>query len=94
LDWLQQRLQLDDTALSKMIQRMPQILGLSITDNIEPKLEWLQDHLILDDTALSKLIKRMPPILGMSILDNLEPKLNWLQVFFSWLQQRLSLTDE
>ena len=87
LDWLQDRLELSDTALSKMIQLNPQILSYSIPDNLEPKLNWLQQRLEMSDTALSKLIQKWPAILCLSIPDNIEPKLNWIH-------QRLCLTDE
>eukprot|EP00571_Detonula_confervacea_P012917 CAMPEP_0172305560 /NCGR_PEP_ID=MMETSP1058-20130122/6822_1 /TAXON_ID=83371 /ORGANISM="Detonula confervacea, Strain CCMP 353" /LENGTH=52 /DNA_ID=CAMNT_0013017189 /DNA_START=1 /DNA_END=156 /DNA_ORIENTATION=- len=48
LHWLQQRLDLGDGAVSKMIQKMPQILGYSVPDNLEPTLNWLQKRLDLD----------------------------------------------
>jgi len=74
-----------------MSQRQPQVLKLSITNNMEPKLEWLQKRLHLDDNSLSKMIQRLPPILGMSIPDNLEPKLDWMQDSLSVTDEQLSI---
>jgi hypothetical protein len=79
LDYLQERLLLDDATLSKTVKRFPSALGLSISDNLEPKLDWLQKRLNLDEAQLGKLILKAPSILNLSIPDNLEPKLNWLQ---------------
>jgi hypothetical protein len=70
---------LDDKSLSKLVQTLPSVLGLSIEENLEPKLVWLQERLSLDDKSLSKLVQRLPAVLGLSIEDNLEPKLSWLQ---------------
>ena len=64
----------DDIALSKLVQIMPPILGLS-SDNTEQKLDWLQQNLSLTDDELSKMIQRCPTILGLNIDSNLEPKL-------------------
>ena len=88
IEYLQKRLPLlNDAALGKLIQRRPQIIGISISENIEPTLVWLQQRLLLDDVALSRLIILSPGPLTLSIPDNMEPKLDWLQ-------QRLSLTDD
>jgi hypothetical protein len=66
---------------------LPGVLGLSIEDNLEPKLSWLQERLSLDDKSISKLVRKLPTVLGMSIEDNLVPKL-------SWLQERLELDSK
>ena len=64
----------------------PIILGISIDDNIEPKLNYLQQKLLLDDKALRKLVLGST-IFHFSIEDNLKPK-------FDLLQGRLVLNDE
>jgi hypothetical protein len=79
LDWLQERLALDDEGLRKLVCHIPRVLGLSIDENIKSKLDWLQERMALDDEGLSKLVCRYPSVLSMSIEDNLEPKLDWLQ---------------
>jgi hypothetical protein len=70
---------LDDKSLSKLVRTLPAVLGLSIDDNLEPKLAWLQDRLDMDDKTLSKMVGTLPAVLGLSVEDNLEPKLKWLQ---------------
>jgi len=88
IEYLQNRLPLlNDAALGKLIQRRPQIIGVSILENVEPTLAWLQQRLLLDDVALSRLVILSPGPLTLSVPDNMEPKLDWLQ-------QRLSLTDD
>ena len=84
--WLQKRLVLDDKSVSKLVQRQPSVLSLSIEDNLEPTLSWLQDRLSLDDKSLSKLVRTQPTVLGYSIEVNLAPRL-------AWLQERLDLDD-
>ena len=46
------------------------LLGLSVEDNLAPKLEWLQS-LDLSGSVLG--------VLGYSVEDNMAPKLDWLQ---------------
>ena len=59
--------------------RHPQVLGYSVEDNMEPKLEWLQSRLDLDDAGLRKILLTLPALLGYSIEDNMEPKLAYLE---------------
>lgn len=87
IDYLQNRLLLENISVKKLIQRLPSILGMSISENMEPKLDWLQQRLSLTDDDLSKMIQRLPALFAYNIHTNMEPKLDWLQ-------QRLSLTDE
>ena len=87
IDYLQNRLLLDNISMKKLIQRLPCILGMSISENMEPKLDWLQQRLSLTDDELSKMIQRLPALFAYNKHTNMEPKLDWLQ-------QRLSLTDE
>jgi hypothetical protein len=51
--WLQERLDMDDMGLSKLVKTWPAVLCLSVKDyrmkeNLEPKLDWLQETLSLD----------------------------------------------
>jgi hypothetical protein len=87
LDWLQQRLNLDEAQMGKLITKAPSILTLSIPDNLEPKLNWLQQHLHMNDAQVSKIVRRTPTIFNFSIPNKLEPTLKWLQ-------QRLSLDGD
>ena len=60
-----------------MIQRSLAILGLSIDDNLQPKLEWIQQRLSLTDESLSNLIKKFPSIFSCNVNTNLAPTLNF-----------------
>jgi len=86
VNWLKQRLKLEENEIKKIILSNICILGFVSEDNIEPKLDYLQQKLQLDDKLLRKIIMTNPSILNYSTEDNLEPKLNWLQ-------QRLDLDD-
>merc|ERR1719287_105118 len=77
LDWLQQRLHLDDAEMSKMIRIQPSLLGCSVEDSLEPKLEWLQQHLSLDDAALSNMIQQFPVLFSCNAETNLRPTLDF-----------------
>jgi hypothetical protein len=77
---------LDDDSLSKLVQKCPSVLGMSIDNNLEPKLAWLKARLKLDDEGIYKLVKAQLQVLSYSIDDNLEPTL-------VWLQKRLVLDD-
>ena len=63
---------------------LPQLLGLSVEANLEPKLHWLQTRLDLDGEQLRKVAGHVS-VLSTSI-DILESKLEWLQT-------RLDLDD-
>jgi hypothetical protein len=69
---------LNEKELSKLVQSLPAVLGLSIEENLEPKLEYLQKRLLLDEKELSKLMQRLPSVFGSST-ENLETKLEYLQ---------------
>jgi hypothetical protein len=77
MDWLQQRLHLNDAQVSKIVRRITTIFNYSITDKMEPTLKWLQGRLSLDGDELTKLILSQPSMLGCSISTNLEPTLDF-----------------
>merc|ERR1719291_291553 len=60
-----------------MIRRYPNIFGLSIGDNIEPKLDWLQKRLSLNDSELSNFVQKFPSLLNFNVDTNIEPTLNF-----------------
>ena len=57
MEWLQQRLDLDDAAVGKMIQRLPALLSYSVEESLEPKLEWLRQRLDLGDAATAEIVR-------------------------------------
>jgi len=77
--WLQSSLDLSDAELKRLVMRSPQVLGLSVKNNIKPKIDWLQSRLDLDAGQLRKIVLRLPAGLGYSVEDNMAPKLDWLQ---------------
>jgi hypothetical protein len=70
---------LDEKSLRKLVQSNPSNLGLSIEDNLEPKLVWLQERLQLDSKSLSKLVQAMPPVIGYNTEDNLKPTIKFYE---------------
>jgi len=58
IDYLQNRLLLDDNSLRKLYITAPALMYLNVEDNIEPKLDWIQERLALDQNDLSTMIKR------------------------------------
>ena len=81
VNWLQNRLSLNDNEIKKIIQSQPTILwNQSESDTgLAPKIDWIQERLILDRKGLTKIITKSPAMLLLSIKDNIEPTLNWLQ---------------
>ena len=76
--WLQSSLDLSDAELKRLVMRSPQVLGLSVKNNIKPKIDWLQSRLDLDAGQLRK-IALQPRVISYNIEDNIAPKLDWLQ---------------
>jgi hypothetical protein len=74
---LQERLDMDNVSLSKLVKRFPQVLGYNIENKTEPTLTWLQARLKLDDKSLSFVIQSMPSLLGCNIDTNLEPTITF-----------------
>ena len=79
INWLQKRLNLDNTQIGKIVVTQPSVLSCSIDDNLEPKLDWLQSRLDLNDNQINKVIRGRPAILCLSITTKIEPTLRWLQ---------------
>jgi hypothetical protein len=79
LNWLQERLNLNDAQVSKIVRGLPTIFACSIPNKLEPTLKWLQGRLSMDGDELAKLVGAQPPLLGLSISTNLEPTLDFYQ---------------
>lgn len=60
--------------IGKVVSSKPAILGYSIEDNLNPKLEWLKSL----GVDVDKVMKLNPGALGYSLEENLIPKINWL----------------
>jgi len=85
-DKLQQRLDVSEAELKKIVLKLPSVLSLSYKANIEPKLALLQRRLDLSDAELKKIVLGRPSVLGNSYDENLEPSL-------AALQRRLDLSE-
>lgn len=62
-----------------VIESLPQILGLSISDNLEPKIEWLKS---VGVTNPGQMINRYAIFLGLSLEKNLKP--TWYELSYHW----------
>jgi hypothetical protein len=87
LDWLQERLVLNNEQLIKLVKRHPKIDKLSVEEQLKPTLDWLQVRIGLSDEELAKSVRKQPTALDLSVQEQLEPNT-------SWLQDRLSLDQE
>lgn len=88
LDWLQQRLDLTDHQLNRIIKSMPTIVNLICEnrDAIETKMNWLQGTLGVDNKKLGFVLCHVPTFITMSD-ESLEPKI-------CWLKRRLSISED
>ena len=74
-----------------MVLQKPQLLGLSVEGNLEPKLHWLQTRLDLDDLGLRKTVLAFPALLTYSIEGNMEPKLGFCEEELGPLRPKCAL---
>ena len=68
-------LDLTDKELAEFIYKYPAILGISIENNMKPKISYLQKRFEIDDKSLKEILKKNPRLLQMSIEKSIEPKL-------------------
>jgi hypothetical protein len=66
LDWLQERLVLDNEQLIELAKRFPKVHALSVEERLKPTLDWLQERLEFSDEELVKLVRRQPMILNLA----------------------------
>merc|ERR1719291_911291 len=74
LGWLQHRLDLDDAAVSKLVQQCPPLLGCNVHTNLEPTLNFYIDALGEEGEALA-LVVRDPRLFSLSLEKRLKPRL-------------------
>ena len=74
LDRLQTRLRLSDAELSRLVMRMPAVLGYNWKSNLA-KLDWLQAEFELSPVELKERVCRLPALLGYSIEGRYKPRL-------------------
>jgi len=84
IDYIQNRLLLDNEALRNLVVHIPRVLLIG-KDDLGSKLDWLQEVLMLDGNESVKVITRCPDILALQI--------RVLNKRVSWLKNRLNLND-
>jgi hypothetical protein len=87
LDWLQERLGLEDVQLMTLVKRFPEVHTLSIEEQLQPTLDWLQERIGGTNKELGAWVLRQPIILRLSVPEQLAPNI-------AWLQERLALDPE
>jgi hypothetical protein len=80
LKWLEERLDLNQQQLSRLVLMAPNIMQYSIPDKLQPTLDWLEERLNLkdDDDALRTFILKTPTICNLKI-DTLSKKLEFYE---------------
>ena len=95
MDFLQSALHLDTDELTFLVTSYPQVLGLSIEQNLQPKLSFLLNHLTMEQ--LREFIAYQPSLLAYSLENRLRPRIELLKnksIEFRYSPQYLmSLTD-
>ena len=89
IGWLQERLDVDDTAqLVKVIKRSRGILAVS-QDKILEVQDWMAERLGLGDAKIAQMCRNNPQILARKT-STLEGKVNWVQTALSLSDEELS----
>lgn len=84
---LQQRLDLNEAELKKVVQRVSSVLKRSFEDDVGPELDSLQQLLRLSDAELKSTVLWVPSILARNFKTELQPDL-------AALQSRLGMDDD
>ena len=74
-DPLQERLDLSEAELKKIVLGLPAVLSYSMERNVLPKLDFLQRELGLSDVALRERILISPVMIGYSLEARLQPRI-------------------
>ena len=67
---------LTKSQVAKAVATHPQILGLSMEQNLKPTVQWFLD-LGLTKSQVAKAVATHPQILGLSMEQNLKPTVQW-----------------
>jgi mTERF domain-containing protein len=95
MNFLKTVLELDTEELRFLLTSFPQVLGLSVDQNLQPTLEFLLQHLDVD--KLREFLAYQPSLLAYSLEKRLRPRIELLQensISFAYSPPYLmSLTD-
>jgi mTERF domain-containing protein len=76
LIFLLHELRVDQKKVARLLATSPQLLGLSVENNIRPKIRFLVEEVGI--TNVGQVIGSFPNILGYSVENNMRPKLEYL----------------
>ena len=72
LNWFQEELELEDASeLTRLAVSQPQILGLSIPNNLQPTLDFFK--MCIGDVKAVQLVRKCPVLMGVSLEKQLKP---------------------
>ena len=71
-----------------MLATAPDILTLSIKNNLEPKIHYFKNTLCLSDEQLRYVLLKRPQLLALNLNRNIIPKIDF------FLREREEVTDE
>ena len=88
LDRLQEKLNLTEVELSKVIKRTPTVLAVPENTFLEAQ-QWISERLHLSDARIVQIFKNMPEVLAAKV-STLEEKVDWVQAAMSLSDEELS----
>ena len=77
-EFLQNEMRLTTVQLAKVIATFPPVLGLSMVENLKPRVEWMKG-LGLSQSQVAKVIATFPRVLGYSTEANMKPTVEWIK---------------
>ena len=78
IEWLKEQ-RVDEKNIVRILTAFPEILGLSIEENLKPKVEWLKEQGV-DEKNIGKILTIFPQILGCST-NRIEEQLKTFEYF-------------
>ena len=95
VDFLKDALCLNSDEMEILLETFPQVLGLSVENNLEPKITFLKNFLTEDE--LKDFVMYLPSLLGYSLEKRIKPRLKQMtdaSIAFAYTPPYLmSLTD-
>lgn len=67
-------------SLPKVIRKQPQILQLSVSKGLGPRVDFFEKELRIPEAEIPKLIERNPAVLTLSIENQIKPRLEYFKM--------------
>ena len=67
-------------SLPKVIRKQPQILQLSVSKGLGPRVDFFEKQLRIPEAEIPKLIERNPAVLTLSIENQIKPRLEYFKM--------------